>query len=155
MAAILGDAYPDLFAAVGVHSGLPPGSAADLPSALAAMKGGAARTAARGPTPPTIVFHGDRDTTVHPANGEHVAAASAGTAAPELETARSANGRQYTRRVWRDAAGRVMTEHWTVHGSGHAWSGGSPRGSHTDAMGPDATQEMLRFFFGHTLAAAG
>lgn len=155
MAVILGDAYPDLFAAVGVHSGLPSGSAKDLPSALAAMNDGPARTAMnRGAsrTPPTIVFHGDRDTTVHPANGEHVVAARAGAAVPERERARSANGRDYTRRTWRDAGGRAIAEHWSVHGSGHAWSGGSPRGSYTDARGPDATQEMLRFFFDHTLA---
>ena len=164
MAAILGDAYPDLFAAVGVHSGLPPGSAKDLRSAFAAMhagtvraatKGDAARATPIGPTPPTIVFHGDMDTTVHPTNGEHVVAASAGGAAPERERARRENGREYTRRVWRDHAGRVVAEHWAVHGSGHAWSGGSARGSFTDAKGPDATREMLRFFFAHRLTAVG
>jgi poly(hydroxyalkanoate) depolymerase family esterase len=145
MAAILGDAYPELFAAVGVHSGLPTGSATDVKSAFAAMKGGAA-VAATGGSPPTIVFHGDRDTTVHPVNGERVLAASAGAAGADTERARSANGRSYTRRVYRDGAGRVVAEHWAVHGAGHAWSGGSARGSYTDAKGPDASAEMLRFF---------
>jgi poly(hydroxyalkanoate) depolymerase family esterase len=151
MAAILASAYPDLFAAVGVHSGLPPGSATDIPSAFAAMKGGAASAAQSGLMPPTIVFHGDQDTRVHPANGERIVAASAGDAAPQFERARSDNGREYTRRTYRDAGGRVVAEHWAVHGSGHAWSGGSARGSYTDAKGPNATEEMLRFFFSYTL----
>ena len=146
MAAILGDAYPDLFAAVGVHSGLATGSASNVQQALSAMQSGGAATTATGPSPPTIVFHGDQDSTVHPANGEQVVAASAGTAAPELERARSVNGHEYTRRVYRQADGKVLAEHWAVHGAGHAWSGGSVRGSYTDARGPDATQEMLRFF---------
>jgi poly(hydroxyalkanoate) depolymerase family esterase len=151
MAAILGSTYPDIFAAVGVHSGLPVGSASDIPSAFAAMKSGPASAAQSGRMPPTIVFHGDRDTLVHPANGERVVAASAGNAAPQFERARSENGRQYTRRTYRDVSGRAVAEHWAVHGSGHAWSGGSGRGSYTDAKGPDATEEMLRFFFSHTL----
>ena len=154
MAAILGATYPDLFAAVGVHSGLPSGAATDLPSALAAMKSGACGKAPQGRTPPTVVFHGDQDGTVHPANGQHVAASSAGAATPEFERARSHNGHAYTRRIYRDASGRVVAEHWEVHGSGHAWSGGSAQGSYTDARGPDATREMLRFFFSHTLQGA-
>ncbi|MEP7297550.1 MAG: PHB depolymerase family esterase [Burkholderiales bacterium] len=154
MAAILGSAYPDMFAAVGVHSGLPPGSAMDVQTAFAAMRGGAASAVQSGQMPPTIAFHGDQDTTVHPVNGERVVAASAGAAAPEFEAGRSDNGREYTRRIYRDKGGRVVAEHWALHGSGHAWSGGSARGSYTDAKGPDATEEMLRFFFSHTLHAA-
>ena len=151
MAAILGDAYPDLFAAIGVHSGLPAGAARDLESAFAAMRGGS--TGRSHGAPPAIVFHGDKDATVHPANGQQVAAASAGAVRAELERSRSAGGRDYTRAVYRDADGRPLAEHWAVHGAGHAWSGGSPRGSYTDAAGPDATGEMLRFFFEHSLAA--
>lgn len=146
MAAILGEAYPELFAAVGVHSGLPPGSARDVKSAFAAMKAGAAAGASSGTAPPTIVFHGDRDTTVHPVNGERLAAASAGDATPEVMRGRSGQGRAYTRSVYRSDSGRVVAEHWVVHGAGHAWSGGSARGTYTDASGPDATEEMLRFF---------
>ena len=151
MAAILGDAYPDLFAAVGVHSGLPTGSATNVQTALNAMKIGAAASARTTASPPTIVFHGDQDATVHPANGEQVVAASAGASRPEHKRARSNNGREYTQRVYKETGGRVVAEHWAVHGAGHAWSGGSARGSYTDAKGPDATEEMLRFFFAVTL----
>lgn len=149
MAAILGDAYPDLFAAVGVHSGLAAGSAKDLPSAFAAMRQGAPAAGAPESRVPTIVFHGDADTTVHPQNGSHVLSASAGPApAPEADTQRGSN---YTRTLHRDAQGRVMAEHWRVHGVGHAWSGGSKSGSYTAPEGPDATGEMLRFFLEHPL----
>ena len=154
MAAILGEAYPDLFAAVGVHSGLPAGAAVNLQEALSVMKTGGSAASPGGQTPPTIVFHGDQDSTVHPVNGERAVAASAGAAAAELERSRSRNGLEYTRRSYRKADGRVLAEHWAVHGSGHAWSGGSARGSYTDARGPDATQEMLRFFMNHRLSAA-
>ena len=150
MAAILGQAYPDIYAAVGVHSGLAAGAASDLPSALMAMKGGAAAAPAVGSGMPTIVFHGDADATVHQSNGEQVVAASAGGAATVEVIRQQANGaRAYTRRVHRAADGRVLAEHWLVHGAPHAWSGGSAKGSYTDSQGPDASAEMLRFFFEH------
>jgi poly(hydroxyalkanoate) depolymerase family esterase len=150
MAAILGDTHPELYAAVGVHSGLASGAARDLPSALAAMRSGAAAAAPAG-TRPTIVFHGDADTTVHPANGSHVIAAVAGAthAQPEVDKQRAGSGRSYTRRVHRRQDGAVLAEHWVVHGSGHAWSGGSRAGSYTDPAGPDASAQMLRFFLEH------
>ena len=149
MAAILGEAYPDLFAAVGVHSGLAAGSARDLPSALGAMKSGAPAAAPSAKTP-TIVFHGDADGTVHHSNGAHVVAATAAaTATPDVQRQRAAAGRDYTRSVHSTPDGQVLAEHWVVHGSAHAWSGGSSAGSYTDPRGPDATAEMLRFFLEH------
>lgn len=162
MAAILGDAYPDLFAAVGVHSGLATGSAKDVQSAFSAMNSGVSAGRARSAgaddatqcTPPTIVFHGDQDSTVNPANGERVTAASAAQRVPEVLRGQSENGRKYTRHVYRESGGQVTTEHWVVHGAAHAWSGGSARGSYTDARGPSATDEMLRFFFANTLQIA-
>ena len=142
MAAVMGNAYPELYAAVGIHSGLGYAAASDLPSALAAMQGKGARNAA--PTEiPMIVFHGDGDTTVHPSNGEH---AVADTVA-QVEKG-YANGRAFTRTTNRNAEGRVVLDHWLVHGAGHAWSGGSARGSYADPSGPDASREMLRFFTG-------
>jgi poly(hydroxyalkanoate) depolymerase family esterase len=151
MAAILGSAYPDLYAAVGVHSGLAAGAATDLPGALAAMRGAASPAATTAHGVPTIVFHGDADPTVHPANGEQVIAACTGTGSSvQTDQVRSGSARPCTRRVHVDAAdGRVVAEHWVVHGSPHAWSGGNPQGSYTDSLGPDATAEMLRFFFEH------
>lgn len=150
MAAILGAVYPELYAAVGVHSGLAAGAATDLPSALAAMKGGtrAANGAAHGV--PTIVFHGDADSTVHAANADQVIAACAGPAsAVDAQRVQAEGGRACTRRTYADAAGRVMAEHWLVHGAPHAWSGGSAQGSYTDPQGPDASTQMVRFFLEH------
>lgn len=154
MAAILGRAYPELFAAVGVHSGLPVGAARDLPSALAAMQSGTVSPAVPAGGPPTIVFHGDQDTTVHPANGLGVVQACAGGAATRSERGRSAGGRDYTRHLYLDAQGVARAEHWVLHGAGHAWSGGSALGSYTDGSGPDASREMLRFFLEHPLPAS-
>ena len=146
MAAVLGQAYPDLFAAVGVHSGLASGVAGDLPSALAAMQSGAPAPRASRPVP-TIVFHGDRDATVNPANGAQVfAAATPPGATAHTERIARPGARAHTRQQQRDAHGRVVAEHWLVHGAAHAWSGGSSAGSYTDPQGPDATREMLRFF---------
>ena len=153
MAAILGDAYPELFAAVGVHSGLATGAASDMPSAFGAMQNGAAASPRTKVGPPTIVFHGDEDAVVHPSNGEHVVAASAGVLPSEQQRERSRNGREYSQRRYRRADGRVVAEHWVVHGAGHAWSGGKAQGSYTDAQGPDATLEMLRFFWENPLLA--
>ena len=148
MAAILGAAYPDIYAAVGVHSGLAAGSAHDMASAFAAMQGRAAPSA-RSQGRPTIVFHGDEDRTVHPVNGEQVLASGAEAAVVDKVAGRQ--GRAFTRYIHRDAAGQVQAEHWVVHGGGHAWSGGSAQGSHADPQGPDASAEMLRFFGLHRL----
>lgn len=147
MAAILGDAYPDLFVAVGVHSGLATGIAKDLPSALGAMQRGPAAVPAAASGVPTIVFHGDADNTVHPGNGQQVIAASVHKeATTEQQAGASAGGRRYTRLVHRASDGRVVAEHWVIHGAAHAWSGGSARGTYTDPRGPDASAEMVRFF---------
>jgi poly(hydroxyalkanoate) depolymerase family esterase len=150
MAVILGATHPELFAAVGVHSGLPYGAAHDLPSALAAMRAGARGRPSDLPPPPTIVFHGDADTTVDACNGHHVAAASAARPGAEPTTERAehgdAGGRRFTRTTFKASHGGVVAEHWRVHGAGHQWSGGDASGSHTDARGPEASREMLRFF---------
>jgi poly(hydroxyalkanoate) depolymerase family esterase len=148
MATIMGTLYPDLYAAVGVHSGLPFASAHDLPSALAAMKGKFGKPHAPGESIPIIVFHGDRDTTVHPANGDELIARGAHHAAKEIviEPGRVPDGHAYTRTVHQRADGTPQAEQWLIHGAGHAWSGGSSRGSYTDGKGPDASREMMRFF---------
>jgi poly(hydroxyalkanoate) depolymerase family esterase len=162
-AAIMGATYPDLYAAIGVHSGLACGAASDLSSAFAAMQQGAA-VAGRGSDSasdvggsgrlvPTIVFHGDRDSTVHPRNGDWVIEQSRAKPMADLRTTvqhgRVPGGHAYRRTLHADARGQTILEQWVIHGAGHAWSGGSPAGSHTDPQGPDATREMLRFFLEH------
>jgi poly(hydroxyalkanoate) depolymerase family esterase len=180
MAVVLGETYPELFAGVGAHSGLPYGSAHDLPSALAAMKGGRSgmpglknlpgqagaprRKAAQ--AVPVIVFHGDRDHTVQQSNGAHIVqqavdahgehrAQGAGTALRvSTQTGVAPGGRGFSRTVHADSEGRARVESWTLHGAGHAWSGGHANGSYTDHAGPDASAEMVRFFMALPLASS-
>ena len=160
MAVILGETYPELFAAVGAHSGLPYRSAHDIPSAMAAMKGGrsgiASVRAARRPDAttrskiaqavPTIVFHGDRDHTVQQAKNAHSAAEAGMAMRDSIARGTSPGGRNFSRTVHADAVGQPCVECWTVNGAGHAWAGGSASGSYTDPSGPDASAEMVRFF---------
>jgi len=174
MAALLGREYPDVFAAVGVHSGLQAGAAHNVMGALSAMKNGAkpgapthpTSNAPKQPPPPIIVFHGDADTTVHAHNGEQLIqaqlSAHASTPAGARNTVQtvhrgqSPGGRGYTCTVHAlagdTAPGAVVAEHWVLHGAGHAWAGGHAAGSHTDPHGVGATAEMLRFFGDHRLA---
>ncbi|NOJ46711.1 extracellular catalytic domain type 1 short-chain-length polyhydroxyalkanoate depolymerase [Bradyrhizobium archetypum] len=157
-AAVMGNTYKDLYAAIGVHSGLACGAAIDLPSALVAMRQGGESSHrvvfGDGPPVPTIVLHGDRDTTVHPNNGDQVLEQSvrAMRLQKKIDRGQVPGGHAYTRTIFSDASGRGILEHWNIHGAGHAWSGGSPAGSYTDPKGPDATREMLRFFLEHSLA---
>jgi len=163
-AAVMGDAYPELYAAVGVHSGLACGAARDVPSALAAMQRGSDGASPQaGPRPgvkrrmvPAIVFHGDRDTTVNPRNGDAVVAQATRAAALRMRTeqGRTAGGHAYTRTLHDGADGQTVVEQWAVHGAAHAWFGGNPAGTYTDPRGPDATAEMLRFFLEHPAPAA-
>ena len=145
MASILGHTHPDVFAAVGVHSGLACGVASNVITALSVMKNG--RSTAGAPTQlPTIVFHGDADTTVHPHNAE----AELQTAIGHVRTtAQATQGQRYTRTTYQTQDGGNIAENWTLHGTAHAWSGGSAKGSYTDPLGPDASAEMWRFFAEH------
>lgn len=140
----LASAYPDLFAAVGVHSGLPAGAARDLGAALSAMRRGA--PGAAGHSVPLIVFHGDRDTTVSPANSDALLEQAGVGQATRSETGQAPGGRRWTREIHEDAEGRLLAERWIVHGGGHGWSGGNASGSYADPRGPDASAEMTRFF---------
>jgi poly(hydroxyalkanoate) depolymerase family esterase len=170
MAVVMALTYPDLYAAVGCHSGLAYGAAHDLPSALRAMAQAERPRAPRGvPSPtaatspralPLIVFHGDRDTTVHPRNADQLIAQwlalpaddappATGAREPEVRRAKAPGGLAYTQSSHFDAGGQLRAEHWLIHGAGHGWSGGSAEGSFTAPRGPDAAHEMLRFFLAH------
>jgi poly(hydroxyalkanoate) depolymerase family esterase len=156
MAGVMAATYPEIYAAVGVHSGLPYRSATDIASAFAAMRGDTGQQCRqRKPRPNsdhasrvrTIVFHGDGDHIVHPSNAANIVDAQAKTNdSVERAKPQSSASRPHTRTVTRDKTGTVVVEHWLIHGSGHAWSGGSADGTYTDPHGPDASREMLRFF---------
>jgi poly(hydroxyalkanoate) depolymerase family esterase len=151
LAATMGATYPDLYAAIGVHSGLACGAARDAASAFVAMRSGGKPAAAASVPVPTIVFHGDQDGTVNPVNAAQVLAqAGAGAALVSRSTdGATPAGMAYTRTVQSDAFGKPLLEQWVLHGAGHAWSGGNPAGSFTEPRGPDASAEMLRFFLDH------
>ena len=169
MAAIVASVYPDVFAAAGVHSGLPVGAASNVIDALGVMKRGVLSPRAvmnnlalhsqPATVVRTIVFHGDADSTVNPHNGDALVAAVLGqipktpAIKERLEQGESAMGQAFTRSIYQHESRRKasdtlpVAEYWRLHNAGHAWSGGDAAGSYTDPKGVDATAEMLRFFF--------
>lgn len=152
MAAILARCYPELFATVGVHSGVPPGAAQDLRSALDVMRHGASGSTPGTPIP-LIVFHGSSDDVVHPGNATSLvqgACKALGiTTEPEVQTGRGINFRSFSRRIYAVVGSAPLVEHWQLTGAGHAWSGGHVSGSCTAPGGPNASAAMLRFFLSH------
>jgi poly(3-hydroxybutyrate) depolymerase len=156
MAAIVGTTYPDLYAAIGIHSGLAPGIAKDLSSALIAMQGGGLSHLSHYGSlekldqfVPTIIFHGDNDRTVHAKNAELLRQCwihGNPEVAIKIHKDQIPNGYAYTCTTHYDMEGCALMEQWTIHGLDHAWSGGSLSGSYTDPKGPDASLEMIKFF---------
>ena len=159
MAAVMATVYPDLYAAAGVHSGLAYAAADDVASALQAMRHGPLHPVRPPARPlPLIVFHGDRDPIVAPANAagliDRVLAAASPDRHPGAPLATVTGGQvpgghAYTRTCYQDPAGAALAECWIIHQGGHTWSGGIPLGSYTDAHGPDASAEFIRFFGEH------
>jgi poly(hydroxyalkanoate) depolymerase family esterase len=151
-AAIMAETYPDVYAAAGVHSGLACGAAKDMMSAFTVMQqGGPAKSSLsrKEASIPVIVFHGDRDTTVHPSNANCIIGpVESGSKQTTTEASTSA-GMRYTRTVYYGTGHRSVMENWSVHGGGHAWFGGSGAGSYTQPKGPEASREMVRFFLEH------
>ncbi|HEX4205421.1 MAG TPA: PHB depolymerase family esterase [Ktedonobacteraceae bacterium] len=176
MSVIMGATYPDIFAAIGVESGLEYQAATSLTAASTAQMQGGPNPAQQGQAAynamgsaarvvPTIVFHGTSDYTVYPVNGDqvvqqwmqtdHLASnntynASFGSPTSTTNGQAPNGGRTYTVQTWSDNNGNEIQEYWKVNGMGHAWSGGSSSGSYTDPQGPSATQAMYNFFMNHS-----
>jgi poly(hydroxyalkanoate) depolymerase family esterase len=171
MAVILASCYPDIFAAVAVHSGLAYSSATSMSSAFDVMARGAGDAVAQGRAAsaamghrarpvPSIVIHGSADRTVTSANAVNVLRQTMTAnhlAAPETcdhdvahpttsWRGQADRGRSYTRSRWTDSHGALMHELLEIDGLGHAWSGGAAGGSYTDPQGPSATEAICTFF---------
>ena len=160
MAAITAGLYPELFAAVGVHSGLPAGSANSMIGAFSAMRRGSSAGEPASSAVPTIVFHGTQDQTVHPDNGDHISTSAlaaqkkSGASLDKTESVVASKGDKAARRTaYADGSGKVQVEHWSVDGGGHAWFGGAAAGSYTDPQAPSASKAMVKFFLQHSQKA--
>ena len=156
MAAVMSATYPELYAAAGIHSGLAYGSATDLASAFAAMKGTPRASATEDRSPRTrkaafapLFFMVRRIKPCIPRTPKGLLPTLAWrflALQRRRNRAAARGGRAYTRTLITDARGAPHVEYWAIEGLGHAWSGGRPDGSYTDPQGPDASREMLRFF---------
>jgi poly(hydroxyalkanoate) depolymerase family esterase len=165
-AAVMARTYPDIYAAVGIHSGIACGIATDQVTAMVAMnsgKNGRAGSSRKGIVNPgtrfvpVITFHGERDGTVHPSNSDAIVAQAYEAFGAELKrvtVAGELNGTQFTRETLTEAGGSIVIEQWTLRDHAHAWSGGNPQGSYAVAEGPSASREMMRFFLSHHLSSA-
>ena len=179
LAGILGSTYPDVFAAIGIHSGTVYRAATSMEAGLRAMRGGGPDPEQQGQLAyqamgsfarvvPTIVFQGTGDYIVAPINGDQVVRqwmqtnhlASGGSYAPDFATpgsitsGQAPHGRAYTVQRWNDAQGKEIQAYWRVTGMGHAWSGGSYSGSYADPRGPDASLALYEFFMAHRMPQA-
>src|SRR4051794_23325347 len=171
MAAVMAATYPDVFAALAIHSGLAFGSARSLPAAMQAMSRGGPDPEAQGDAAfaamnaaarvvPALVIHGSADAVVDPVNADHAVRqwmatnrrAAGGAYEPELDHPHAAvrddrsGTLPFTRRTWLDASGRVVQELIEVEGLGHAWSGGSAGAAGTHPPRPSAAGAVHHLF---------
>ena len=170
--AILAAYYPDLYAAIGIHSGAPytgpelgcfPGGADTADTAKLA---GDALDAMgpRARVMPVIVIHGDADPAVPYRCGRQAIAQWLGVDNAVLQRehrpgvpgspggSRDAvvpGGHGYTVLSYADGSGCVVAQLLTVHGMGHYWSGGSAdpaSARYSDPRGPSAAAASWAFF---------
>jgi poly(hydroxyalkanoate) depolymerase family esterase len=166
MACLLAVRHSRLFAACAIHSGLMYGAANSPAQALAAMRSGPSpasvdksrrlvRETNESAIVPTLVIHGDRDTTVNPVNADQIIEQlklraedlvdpSAGLLLMSEVRRVESGGRPYRQQDWTQQ-GRIVLRKMVVEGLGHAWSGGDPRFDFNDANGPDASRFILDF----------
>jgi len=176
MSVILGATYPDIFAAIGIHSGLEYQALKSHHGALTISKRGGPDPLQQGQAAyeamgsyarivPTIVFHGTKDTVINITNGDQVVQqwmqtdmlASHDTYVADFNAPATATtykiptGYAYTVYTWQNSRGKTIQEYWKVNGLGHAWSGGNSSGSYTDSRGPSASEALYAFFMHHSM----
>ncbi|GAC1384077.1 MAG: hypothetical protein NVS4B7_19900 [Ktedonobacteraceae bacterium] len=176
MSVILGVTYPDIFAAIGVHSGLEYQAATDQASGVQAAEKGGPDSMQQGQIAyeamggfarvvPTIVFHGTHDYVNNIINGHQVVQqwiATNSLASHGLYTAnfnsptttsvgQGPNGHSYIIYTWNDTRGNEVQSYWQINNMGHAWSGGNYNSSYTDPQGPDASLAIYTFFQRHSM----
>jgi poly(hydroxyalkanoate) depolymerase family esterase len=181
MASVMAIAYPDVYAAAGLHSGIPYRAAANVMEGVAAMSRGASDPTALGTTAiadmgpraraiPVIIVQGAADPVVKPVNAEHTRdmwlamndlslgadARKAAPAGPMSEQRYESGGLRVIESCYRSRAGKTGCDVITlfIDGLGHAWSGGSRAGTFTDERGPDATEAILRFLLEQRMPGA-
>ena len=155
-------AYPELFTAVGAHSGIAYRAAGNVMEGLGRMKTGSPtpdalvqplKDALGGRAVPIVVIHGGADAVVAPQNGRQLFeqwAAAHGWTDAKNESITGDGGREIFHTWHQGADGKTLAELLWIEGLGHAWSGGSPDGTFTDPVGPDATRVILGFLLKHT-----
>ena len=177
MASVMAIAYADVFAAAGLHSGIPYRAAANVMEGVAAMTRGAsdpvqlATTAMADMGPraraiPAIIVQGLADAVVKPVNAEHtrdmwltmnalVRRDAAPAVRPTAEQRSEAGGLGVITSCYPSRQVTTGCEVTTVfvEGLGHAWSGGSKAGTFTDERGPDATDVILKFLLTQRMPA--
>ncbi|MBK9606582.1 MAG: PHB depolymerase family esterase [Betaproteobacteria bacterium] len=168
LASLLALHFPDRWAAVAIHSGLPFGAATDIWGAKRAMREGARNLlAARAlrlaapdaPPVPALILHGNEDDVVHRINANLLVRQFLGwngyfTEAEEWEGAAILSvedrpvltryGHPYILRDYR-LPDRAPVRECEVVGMGHAWSGGDAALPYHDELGPDASALMVEF----------
>jgi poly(hydroxyalkanoate) depolymerase family esterase len=170
IATIMGVTYPDVFHAVGIHSGGDYSYAYDAFTGSWVMLYGTINPIADGDAAfhqmgtnaravPIIVFHGNLDTVVNPINASQAiqqwartntnAGVSMDTTADTITNGQVTNGDSYTIYDYKDNNGNNWMRKVLVNSMSHAWSGGNSTGSYTDPRGPNASQMMWDFFTSH------
>jgi len=171
MACLLAVRHSRLFAACAIHSGVMYGAASSPVQALALMRDGPSPSAIErarqlvrdasefAATVPTLVIHGDRDTTVNPVNADQIIAQlkarveeladpSAGPLLARDERRIESGGHTY-RQQDSTRQGELVLRKIVVEGLGHAWSGGNMSYEFNDSDGPDASRFILDFVMAH------
>lgn len=168
MAVNMGVLYPDVFAGVGVGSGLTwkagAGGLSGYPAMTAEQSGQQIHISqgANSRTVPVYIFHGLQDKTVVPKNADDLAVSwiaandladdgsrnNSVPANPVSTVFGTSSGDTFTTATYNDRNGQELIQVVKVTNMGHAWSGRSGA-AYTYPAGPDETSLMYSFLSRH------